>query len=71
MDGLSLSTGGYGMSAAYSSVAGSVAYMWHIRPSARGDEPRECDFVDFRTRCVGATCPGQVTSLFSALVFDD
>ena len=61
MDGLSLSTGSYGTSAAYSSMAGTITFMWRIRPSNRGDEPRECDFADFRNRCVGGTCPGQIT----------
>ncbi len=61
MDGLSLSTGSYGTSAAYSSMAGTITFMWRIRPSARGDESRECDFADYRNRCVGTTCPGQIT----------
>jgi hypothetical protein len=58
MDGLALSGGGYAVSAAYSTVAGTVAYLPRMRKSR---EPNPCAFEDFRHQCVGDACPGQIT----------
>jgi hypothetical protein len=64
MDGLSLSTGGYGVSAAYSTLAGTITYMNRIRASRDGDQPNECVFEDYHNRCVADNCPGQITDSF-------
>ena len=64
MDGLSLSSGGYGLSAAYSTLADTITYMDRMRASRNGDQQMECIFEDYKTRCVADNCPGQVTNNF-------
>ena len=58
MDGLALSGGGYAVSAAYSTQAGTIVYLPRIRKNSK--QP-VCAFEDFRHQCVGDACPGQIT----------
>ena len=64
MDGLTLSTGGYGISAAYSTLADTITYMYRVRPSRNGDQLQQCVFDDYHNRCVADNCPGQITDSF-------
>ena len=70
MDGLTLSYSGYGLTAAWSTLAKTISYMSPMQRSREGDQQKPCVFEDFAHRCVGDSCPGQVTDPFPHWVTD-
>ena len=65
MDSLTLSYSGYGITAAYSTLATSITYLAPMQASKSGKEQLRCSFEDFNHRCVGDICPGQISDNFT------